>query len=119
MQRSLPAPVARPWGSFQVVEVGARHQIKRLHVNPGARLSLQSHRLRSELWCVVEGAAEATLDGATVSLSYGEVLAIPVGAQHRLANPHAFEPLVVVEIQTGESFDEDDIIRYEDDYLRT
>ena len=93
------------------------HKIKRLYVEPGARLSLQSHRFRSEVWCIVEGRAEATLDGKILRLSYGDILTIPVGSVHRLSNPGE-ERLVVVEIQTGESFSEDDIVRYEDDYGR-
>ena len=93
------------------------HKIKRLYVEPGARLSLQSHRFRSEVWCVVQGKAEATVDGKIFQLSYGEILTIPIGSVHRLSNPGE-ERLVVVEIQTGETFSEEDIVRYEDDYGR-
>ena len=71
------------------------------------------------MWCVVQGVAEATLDGRTVNMSYGEVLLIPVGSVHRLSNPHTSISLIVVEVQTGESFEEDDIVRYDDDYGRT
>ena len=110
--------VERPWGSYEVLASGPGHQVKRLAVQPGARLSLQSHRLRAELWCVVAGTAEATLDGVVSRLLVGDVLRIPVGAVHRLANPDVDETLVVVEVQTGESFSEDDITRYEDDFGR-
>jgi mannose-6-phosphate isomerase-like protein (cupin superfamily) len=111
--------VARPWGGYEVLPGLSEdsHKIKRLYVEPGARLSLQSHRFRSELWCVVRGKAEATLDGTILQLSYGDLLKIPVGSVHRLSNP-GDERLVVVEIQTGASFSEDDIVRYDDDYGR-
>jgi len=111
--------VARPWGGYEVLPglPGVAHQIKRLHVHPGARLSLQSHRCRSELWCIVQGEAEATLDGRILRLSYGGLLAIPVGAVHRLSNP-GNKTLIVVEVQTGESFEEEDVVRYNDDYGR-
>lgn len=109
----------RPWGYFEVLSplVGVAHQIKRLHVNPGARLSLQSHRRRSEVWCVVQGEATAELDGRPRTLRYGELLVIPVGAKHRLSNRGDIT-LIVVEIQLGEAFEEEDIVRYEDDYSR-
>lgn len=111
--------IARPWGGYEVLPGLSQdsHKIKRLYVEPGARLSLQSHRFRSEVWCVVQGKAEATVDGKIFQLSYGEILTIPVGSVHRLSNPGE-ERLVVVEIQTGETFSEEDIVRYEDDYGR-
>lgn len=119
MEDSSLRVVDRPWGHFEVLPAlpGVPHQIKRLHVNPGARLSLQSHRYRSELWCVVQGTAEARLGDAVHVLEYGETLRIPVGELHRLANPGDVT-LIVVEVQTGEAFEETDIRRYEDDFDR-
>jgi len=114
-----PRVTHRPWGHFEVLPglPGVPHQIKRLHVNPGARLSLQSHRFRSELWCVVQGRAEATLNGEEKHLEYGDSVIVPAGTKHRLANPGDVT-LIAVEVQTGESFSEEDIERFQDDYAR-
>lgn len=110
--------VFRPWGSYTCLEMGICHQVKRLCVNPGARLSLQSHRHRSENWVVVEGEALVTLDERQVRLKKGEHIAIAPGARHRMENPGG-EPLTVIEVQSGDYLGEDDIIRYEDDYGRS
>jgi mannose-6-phosphate isomerase-like protein (cupin superfamily) len=109
----------RPWGYFEVLAglSGVPHNLKRLHVNPGSRLSLQSHQKRSEVWSVVQGEALAEIDGTSRRLRYGEIATIPAGVKHRLSNPGDVT-LIVVELQTGESFEEEDIIRYEDDHAR-
>jgi len=119
MEQDAPQITHRPWGHFEVLPSlpGVPHQIKRLHVNPGSRLSLQSHRFRSELWCVVQGRAEATVGEEVKLLGYGDSVFIPVGTKHRLSNPGDLT-LIVVEVQTGEAFDEHDIQRFQDDYAR-
>ena len=108
---------ARPWGSFTVLDDAPGHKVKRIEVLPGARLSYQRHERRAEHWFVVEGTAEVTLDGATQRVGPGGVADIPRGAAHRVANIGS-ETLVVVEVQHGDYFGEDDIERLADDYGR-
>ena len=107
----------RPWGHFCVLEDAARHKVKRIVVNPGQRLSLQKHERRREHWFVLEGEALVTRDNEEIPLACGHAINIPEGAWHRVRNPGT-TPLVFVEVQTGEYFGEDDIIRAEDDYGR-
>jgi mannose-1-phosphate guanylyltransferase / mannose-6-phosphate isomerase len=107
----------RPWGSYQDIDRGERFRAKRLSVKPGGRLSLQSHKRRAEHWVVVKGVAEVVLDGKIITLHENESVYIPIGGMHRLSNPGK-EPLEVVEVQTGEYLEEDDIVRYEDIYAR-
>ena len=111
------AVMHRPWGSYQDIDRGERFRAKRLTVNPKGKLSLQSHKRRAEHWVVVRGVAEVTLDGKIMTLHENESIYIPMGGIHRLANPGS-EPLEVVEVQTGDYLEEDDIIRYEDIYAR-
>ena len=111
------AVMHRPWGSYQDIDRGERFRAKRLTVNPNGKLSLQSHKRRAEHWVVVKGTAEVTLDGKIMTLHENESIYIPMGGIHRLANPGS-EPLEVVEVQTGDYLEEDDIIRYEDIYAR-
>ena len=107
----------RPWGSYQDIDRGERFRAKRLTVKPGAKLSLQSHNRRAEHWVVVKGVAEVTLDGKVMTLQENQSTYIPIGGIHRLANPGT-ELLEVVEVQTGDYVEEDDIVRYEDIYAR-
>lgn len=107
----------RPWGHWEVIATGDAHVVKRITVSPGQRLSLQYHHHRSEHWTVVEGTAEATVDGAVHVLRYGEHVHIAKGAKHRIANPGP-DRLVFVEVQVGETLDENDIVRVSDDYGR-
>lgn len=107
----------RPWGWFESLAIGKRFQVKRIHVHPGAALSLQSHFHRSEHWVVVEGTARVTIDGLTRTLGENESVYVPVGAIHRLENPGPV-PMVLIEVQTGAQISEDDIIRFEDVYAR-
>lgn len=90
---------------------------KRIHVNPGASLSLQSHSHRSENWVVVMGEAEVTLEDRVLPLEVGESIFIERGQKHRLANRMASD-LQIIEVQTGSYLGEDDIVRYEDIYGR-
>ena len=107
----------RPWGWFESLALGPRFQVKRIHVNPGAALSLQSHHHRAEHWVVVQGTARVTLDGETRLMSENSSIFIPLGATHRLENPGKL-PMVLIEVQTGGYLGEDDIVRYEDGYGR-
>ena len=107
----------RPWGSFKILAAGERYQVKRLVVNPGAKLSLQSHRHRAEEWTVVNGTAHVTLDDERLTVPEGGTVSVAVGARHRLQNPGRI-PLVVIEVQLGSYLEEDDIERYDDEYGR-
>ncbi len=108
----------RPWGSFEVLAAGDGYQVKRLMVNPGAQLSLQSHRHRAEEWTVVNGTAQVTLDETETTVPEGGIISVAVGARHRLQNP-GHTALVVIEVQLGSYLGEDDIERYADDYGRS
>ena len=107
----------RPWGWFESIALGDRFQVKRICVKPGAALSLQSHHHRSEHWIVVEGTAKVTLDNDVKLVSEGESIYIPIGSPHRMENPGKL-PMLLIEVQTGSYFGEDDIIRYDDLYKR-
>ena len=109
--------VHRPWGSYQSVDNGERHQVKRIVVKPGGRLSLQKHHHRSEHWIVVRGAARVTVNELVKTVHENESIYIPIGAVHRLENPGKIL-LELIEVQTGSYLGEDDIIRIEDDYQR-
>src|SRR6201987_239538 len=107
-----------PWGSYQSVDMGDRHQVKRIIVKPGGRLSLQKHHHRSEHWIVVRGTARVTVNEAVRIVHENESIYIPIGAVHRLENPGKIL-LELIEVQTGSYLGEDDIIRIEDDYRRS
>jgi mannose-1-phosphate guanylyltransferase/mannose-6-phosphate isomerase len=110
--------VHRPWGSYQSLDIGERHQVKRIVVKPGGRLSLQKHHHRSEHWIVVRGAARVTVNELQKIVHENESIYIPIGATHRMENPGKI-PLELIEVQTGSYLGEDDIIRIEDDYRRS
>ena len=107
----------RPWGWFETLAEGDHFKVKRIVVLPGAALSLQSHRFRAEHWIVVEGTARVTVGASVTLVSENQSVYIPLGEKHRLENPGT-APMVLVEVQTGTYFGEDDIIRYEDVYAR-
>lgn len=113
-----PLKVHRPWGSYQSLDIAKRHQVKRIIVKAGGRLSLQKHHHRSEHWVVVRGAARVTVDDMQKIVHENESIYIPIGAIHRLENPGKI-PLELIEVQTGSYLGEDDIIRIEDDYWRS
>ena len=110
--------VHRPWGSYQSVDNGDRHQVKRIIVKPGGRLSLQKHHHRAEHWIVVRGTARVTINDDVKTVHENESVYIPMGAVHRLENPGKIM-LELIEVQTGSYLGEDDIIRIEDDYRRS
>lgn len=107
----------RPWGAWHIIDADAGYKIKRIHVHPGARLSLQTHEHRSEHWVVIRGTATAHIDGVVTRVAQGASVDVPQGALHRLAN-EGDEELVIVEVQLGAYTGEDDICRHEDDYGR-
>lgn len=109
--------VYRPWGFYTVIAQGSGFQSKILHVNPGQKLSIQSHNHRSEHWVVLNGTAKVVLEGKELILSPGHSVDIPVKAIHSLQNPYE-EDVEVIEVQKGDILLEDDIIRYEDMYGR-
>jgi mannose-1-phosphate guanylyltransferase/mannose-6-phosphate isomerase len=109
--------VYRPWGWFEGLDKGERFQVKRIMVNPGAQLSLQSHFHRAEHWIVVQGTLEVTIDNQVQLLDENQSTYIPLGARHRLANPGRI-PAFLIEVQSGSYLGEDDIVRYEDVYGR-
>jgi mannose-6-phosphate isomerase-like protein (cupin superfamily) len=107
----------RPWGSFFILDDQSHTKVKRLLVNPGHRLSLQSHKHRDEHWVVVRGVATVTLDEQTKDFRYGDHIFVKRGVKHRIAC-NGQEPVEIIEVQTGEAFPEEDIVRYSDDYNR-
>jgi mannose-1-phosphate guanylyltransferase/mannose-6-phosphate isomerase len=116
-EHSLHREVFRPWGSYDSLENGARFQVKRLSVKPGAQLSLQLHHHRAEHWVVVSGTARITRGDETFLLEENQSTYIPVGVRHRIENPGKI-PLHVIEVQSGSYLGEDDIVRFEDRYGR-
>lgn len=109
--------VQRPWGSYTVLEESACFKIKRIVVNPGAKLSMQLHKYRSEHWVVVSGIATITNGELKIILNENESTYIPKMHQHRLENAH-HQPLSIIEVQCGEYVGEDDIVRFDDQYGR-
>ncbi len=109
--------VYRPWGYYESIDAGARYQVKRLMIKPGAILSLQLHHQRAEHWVVVSGTARVTRDNEVMDLVANHSTYIPVGSKHRLENTGK-DPLFVIEVQSGDYLGEDDIVRFEDRYSR-
>jgi mannose-1-phosphate guanylyltransferase/mannose-6-phosphate isomerase len=109
--------IYRPWGYYQGVDAGARYQVKRIVVTPGATLSLQKHFHRAEHWVVVKGTAEVVVGETMHIIHENESIYIPIGSLHRLANPGKI-PLELIEVQVGSYLGEDDIVRVTDVYGR-
>lgn len=107
----------RPWGWFESLAYEEHFQVKKINVNPGAALSLQSHKYRSEHWVVVRGIAEVTIGKDVSMVSAGKSVYVPLGEIHRLRNPGT-DPVIIIEVQLGSYLGEDDITRYEDQYAR-
>lgn len=109
--------VYRPWGKYDSLDSGSRYQVKRITVNPGAKLSVQRHQHRSEHWVIVKGKAKVSIDGIEQVLSENQSTYVPAKSIHSLENP--FEsPLEMIEVQSGTYFGEDDIERLDDIYGR-
>lgn len=109
--------VFRPWGAYEGLDIGENFQVKRITVNPGAKLSLQMHHKRAEHWVVVSGVARVTRNEEVFTLRENESTFIPLGATHRLENIGS-DPLHLIEVQSGHYLGEDDIVRFEDSYGR-
>ncbi len=107
----------RPWGRFFVLHDEPNYKLKRIEVDPGGRLSYQYHYKRSEAWTIVEGSATITLNGITTDYKAGQTILIPKENKHRIENK-TNQKVVLIEVQTGSYFGEDDIVRIEDDYNR-
>jgi mannose-6-phosphate isomerase len=108
----------RPWGSYTVLEDAATHKVKRIEVLPGKRLSYQKHDRRAEHWFVIGGSALVTLDGVDIPVPTLNAIDIPRGSAHRIANAGE-DMLIFIEVQHGDYFGEDDIVRLEDDFGRS
>jgi mannose-1-phosphate guanylyltransferase len=109
--------VHRPWGTYQTVDLGQRHQVKRIMVKPGEKLSVQMHHHRAEHWVVVSGTAKVLNGEREILLTENESTYIPVGVVHALENPGKI-PLELIEVQSGSYLGEDDIVRFSDRYGR-
>jgi len=110
--------VARPWGTYTVLQEGPQFKLKRIEVKPMRSLSLQMHHYRNEHWIVVSGTARVTADEKVFLLATNESTYIKAGVRHRLENPGSL-PLVIIEVQSGQYVGEDDIVRFDDKYGRT
>jgi mannose-1-phosphate guanylyltransferase len=117
-EHKIHREVYRPWGKYESVDAGARYQVKRITVLPGAKLSVQMHHHRAEHWIVVSGTANVTLDQKSYLLTENESIYLPVGAVHALENPGKIS-LELIEVQVGSYLGEDDIVRLQDRYGRT
>lgn len=107
----------RPWGHYAVLEEGENFKVKKVVVKPKQKLSLQLHEKRAEHWVVLKGKAGIDLNGRIFYLKSHQSVDLPLGAKHRLGNPHS-RPLKIIEIQSGNYLKEDDIIRFDDKYGR-
>ncbi len=116
-KENLNIIVQRPWGWYKVIATGSDFATKIIHVNPGQKLSVQSHEHRSEHWVILSGVAKVLLEGREHILSRGHSIDIGIRAIHSLQNPYE-EGLEVIEVQMGDVLSEDDITRYEDMYGR-
>jgi mannose-1-phosphate guanylyltransferase/mannose-1-phosphate guanylyltransferase/mannose-6-phosphate isomerase len=116
-EAQLHRKVYRPWGHYDLVDAGERHQTKRIVVKPGAKLSVQKHHHRAEHWVVVRGTAMVIKNGESVLVTENESIYIPLGAVHSLENPGVIA-LEMVEVQSGSYLGEDDIVRFQDQYGR-
>ena len=118
IDKNSPIFDERPWGSFTVLDEGDNYKVKRIEVLPGKRLSYQRHSRRSEHWYIVRGTAKVTLNGVEKLVNTGEAIDIARETAHRVENPAPDKLLIFIEIQTGDYFGEDDIVRLEDDFGR-
>ncbi len=109
----------RPWGTWEVLESADNYCVKKITVNPNAILSLQMHNFRAEHWIIAEGEAMIVLGEDTLYRKQDEAVYIPVKTKHRIKNTSNEKNLVFIEVQTGDTLDEEDIIRFEDNYGRT
>ena len=107
----------RPWGFYEILLDESYTKVKQITVNSGQRLSYQYHNKRKEYWAIVQGSATIIVDDEKVFRNQGESIHIPLGSKHRIINEQE-EPLIFIEVQVGDYFGEDDIVRFEDTYGR-
>ncbi len=107
----------RPWGDWEVLDVGENYIVKRIRVMPDKKLSLQMHHHRSEHWIIAQGKATVTLDDKIFTAPANTPIFIEVEQKHRIAN-ETNAPVIFIEVQTGDTLDESDIVRFEDAYGR-
>ncbi len=107
----------RPWGSYEVLIDEPDHKVKQITVKAGKRLSYQKHARRSEHWFIVRGSGVVTLNDTPIAVRAGSAVDVALGASHRIENTGS-DDLVFVEVQHGDYFGEDDIVRLEDDFGR-
>ena len=108
----------RPWGTYEVLLDAKDCKVKRITINPGQKPSYQYHHKRNEHWIVVSGNGETKIDDAINDVASGDSIFVPLLSKHTIKNTSETDSLVFIEIQTGEYFGEDDIVRLEDDYGR-
>jgi len=108
---------SRPWGRYTILHTDDECQVKRIEVEPGKRLSLQSHQFRAEHWFIVTGTGTTQVGESISQVTIGQTIDVPTGVKHRISNTSELM-LVFIEVQTGSSFDEGDILRYDDDFGR-
>ena len=116
-EANIHKTIYRPWGNYSSISEGKNWQVKKIIVEKGESLSLQLHNHRSEHWVVVSGQALIEIEGEKRLLNKNESAYIPLGSKHRLSNPGNL-PLILIEVQSGDYFGEDDIIRFQDKYGR-
>lgn len=116
-QEKQCATCDRPWGTYVVLDEGARHKVKRITIRPTERLSYQRHQRRAEHWFITQGHGIVTIDDERLAIEVGAAVDVPIGAAHRLENTGRVD-LVFIEVQYGDYFGEDDIVRLADDYGR-
>ena len=109
--------VKKPWGSFEIINEGKKHIVKKIIVKPEGQLSLQSHKHRSEHWVIVEGIAEIVVNDEIFNLHENQHIFIPKGTKHRIFNEEK-ETLEIIELQYGDLISEEDIKRFKDLYNR-
>ncbi len=109
----------RPWGTWEVLESDEKFCVKKITVNPDAILSLQMHNFRAEHWIITKGEAMVVLGDDTLFRKQNDSIYIPQKTKHRIKNASKEKELVFIEVQTGDTLDEEDIIRFEDSYGRT
>ena len=107
-----------PWGDAKVLTKGENYRVKRISLNSKSRQSYQTHKQRAESWLILTGEGKITIDDEESRVTPAAIVMISIGTKHRIENTSSDEPLVFIETQFGACFDEDDIVRYEDDYGR-
>lgn len=107
----------RPWGTYEILSKGPKYKVKKITVFPGAKLSLQSHKHRAEHWVVVKGIGSVVKGEKEMTVGENESIYVPISEKHRLSNS-GNENLEIIEVQTGDYLEEDDIVRYDDIYHR-